>query len=347
MLYIYSVTISNMCNENIRICQYCWKEFHPRSWQKYCSNECSWKSKIKLEDRVCKFCWKEFHPKDATQHFCSKECGYANRRTLYDKVCEVCWKVFKPYYKEQKYCSNECAFLLRAIPEVKCRACWKVFKPYYSGQKYCNLKCRWVAQSRYINSLSDEEKRKRMEPLYNANPNPKSSYNIKFAQFLNDNGYCIDTGDDSKDMEFFVWGTPFDIKVKNTLIEINPNIYHNVTTAPKWKPKWRSYHQDKAIIAINHWYNVIMVRDWDDKQDILNLLNWVKYDADEIKVWLDKCMYTDIIKSWYKLINISEPTAHWYNKKTKEHIIDVDDDMQGMIEKWFVKIYDCWMATFT
>ena len=43
-----------------------------------------------------------------------------------------------------------------------------------------------------------------MEPLHNANPNPKSSYNIKFARFLNNNGHYIDTGDDSKDMEFFV-----------------------------------------------------------------------------------------------------------------------------------------------
>jgi hypothetical protein len=90
-----------------------------------------------------------------------------------------------------------------------------------------------------------------------------------------------------------------------------------------------------------------MVRDWDDKQDVLNLLNNVKYHTDEIKVWLDKCMYADIIKLWYKLLDISQPTAHRYNPKTEEHIIDLEDNMCGMVESWFVKIYDCWIATFT
>jgi hypothetical protein len=50
---------------------------------------------------------------------------------------------------------------------------------------------------------------------------------------LNNNGYNIDIGEKSKDMEFIIGGTPFDIKTNNTLIEINPNTYHNVTKAPK------------------------------------------------------------------------------------------------------------------
>lgn len=321
-------------------CPVCWIEFHPRSWQKYCSNKCLGKSKIKLKDKECEFCWKLFHPKNSKQKFCSKVCWYSSKITLYDKKCVRCGKSFKPYYKEQKYCSNNCAKAESIIPDIKCETCWKLFHPTYRYAKYCSLVCRWIGYSKYINSLSEEEKSKRIQPLQNSNPKQISSNNRKFVKFLNDNGF-------ETDMEFYVGGHPFDIKTGNTLIEINPTVWHNSTEAPQWKPKWKSYHQDKARIAINHWYNIIMVRDWDNKQDILRLLKWLNYTANEVRVWIDKCMYSDITKSWYKLSNITKPITHRYNEKTKEHIVDIDDNMLDMVENWFVKIYDCWIATFT
>lgn len=321
-------------------CPICWKEFHPRTRQKYCSNKCLWKSKIKLDDKSCEFCWKIFHPKNATQKFCSKVCWYNNRIILHDKKCKLCGNSFKPFYKEQKYCSNKCAKLINPISDIKCEICGEIFHPTYRYAKYCSIECRWIWHSRYIASLSEEEKNARMYPLHNASPKPISSNNIKFAKFLNENGF-------ETSMEFFINWRPFDIKTGDTLIEINPNTYHNSTEAPKGTPKWRSYHQDKAKLAINHWYNIIMVWDWDNKQDILKLLNGLNYGADEIRIWLDKCMYADIIKLWYKLSDLSQPVAHRYNPKTKEHIIDIDDDMCDMVESWFVKIYDCWIATFT
>lgn len=37
-----------------------------------------------------------------------------------------------------------------------------------------------------------------------------------------------------------------------------------------------------------------------------------------------------------------EPNLHWFNCKTRDHIIDEWFDKSDMVNKWYVEIYDCW-----
>lgn len=39
---------------------------------------------------------------------------------------------------------------------------------------------------------------------------------------------------------------------------------------------------------------------------------------------------------------IGAPILHWYNPKTKNHLIDNLYNEKEMLDKWYVKIYDAW-----
>ena len=121
--------------------------------------------------------------------------------------------------------------------------------------------------------------------------------------------------------EYPLWDYCYDFKIWNTLIEINPYAYHNSTWVPRlpWiKLKDKTYHYNKAQNAISKWYNIIEVWDWLSVDEIISLLKN------------------------NKTISISSPKLHWYNPKTKEHIIDDWRDIEQMINEWFLEIRDCW-----
>lgn len=119
--------------------------------------------------------------------------------------------------------------------------------------------------------------------------------------------------------EFCLWWYWYDLKIWNTLIEINPRPFHNMTILPKKEHKLdKLYHYNKLKFAIDNWYNCIMVWDWNTQNEIV-----------------------DIIKQ-NKEVKQKEPILHWYNKTTKEHIIDNWFNKQDMIQKWYVEIWDWW-----
>ena len=39
------------------------------------------------------------------------------------------------------------------------------------------------------------------------------------------------------------------------------------------------------------------------------------------------------------------PQLHYYNPKTKEHLVNIDED-KSLIDEWFVEIWDCGKETF-
>ena len=79
----------------------------------------------------------------------------------------------------------------------------------------------------------------------------------------------------------------FDLYIpdKNLLIDINPTVTHNVTMSYQCRKEGcglpcdkhlsisRSYHYDRAITAQKNGYKLIQVYDWDNKVDILHMLN--------------------------------------------------------------------------
>ena len=124
------------------------------------------------------------------------------------------------------------------------------------------------------------------------------------------------------DDEFYLWWYYYDFKIENTLIELNPYAFHNSTFVPprnKAKPKDKMYHYNKYKCAIDNWYKCIMVWDWTD-----NLIDMITNSQFHYE-WM--------------------PQLHYYNPKTKEHLIGVDED-KSLINKWFVEIWDCGKETF-
>lgn len=76
----------------------------------------------------------------------------------------------------------------------------------------------------------------------------------------------------NNDLEFSIRHKSYDIKVDNTLIEIDPTFTHN-TSLPAFSNEHISidYHLNKTKLANENGFNCIHVFDWDDKDKIINM----------------------------------------------------------------------------
>ena len=293
-----------------KICPICNQEFNAlKRKQIFCSNTCRWKS-IKLKDAHCIVCWKLFHPSKSWVKACSKECWYKSM-SLWDKECLFCWKKFKPAHSYNKYCSRECSSKSHIfLGEIECIICWQLFRQKTSKQICCSKHC-WQIYN--WNKKSDENKRQTIFRLTNR-IEVISKINHYYWDTLNNIWYKVD-------MEFNLWYYSYDLKIWNILIEINPFAFHNSTWVPNKfgaKIKDKMYHYNKAKYAVDNWYNIIMVWDWMNENEVVDLIKNIKSTK------------------------IKEPRLHWYNPKTKEHLIDKNFCREDMINQWYLEIYDWW-----
>lgn len=94
--------------------------------------------------KTCEHCGKEFKGYK-TRKFCSRECTYKSRivhRTGEILKCLHCGEEFEKRHKNQKYCGYDCFYDHVANKEtVNCLNCGKEIKKEYEGRKYCNLNC--------------------------------------------------------------------------------------------------------------------------------------------------------------------------------------------------------------
>ena len=142
---------NNLSSEIISIelgqsqCKECGKEFKVKSSnQKFCSKECSYKSKV--TDRFCVVCNQLIETR--SNKYCSDQCRdkiYNSKpknpkpkeRMIYSKHCVNCGQHFESFSHSSKYCSKECTY-----KEKVCVGCGKEFKTTHSNDKdYCNHKC--------------------------------------------------------------------------------------------------------------------------------------------------------------------------------------------------------------
>lgn len=295
----------------MQICEYCGNEFKSKNKrQKCCSVECANKQKTIYKE--CEICWKTFHPAKKSQKYCSLQCCHEAQKKPLD-VCPICWEEFRVRNSKQKYCSNICKGVAeRTIERLDCAICGKEFVPKWERQKCC---CReHAAQLRLAEKWF----------MWNCqSPNCLngakiiSKNNLLYKEFLEALWYNVE-------LEYPLWNYSFDLKIWNTLIEINPYPYHNSTWAPWWaKEKLPDYHYNKYIFAKKKWYKCIMVRDWTSNEELLRMIN-------------DKNFHYE----WDKRLI-------WYNSNTWEYIIDRNFDEANMLSEWFIKIYDCGVPCFT
>lgn len=161
-----------------------------------------------------------------------------------------------------------------------------------------------------------------------------SKINKRFQELLTKNK--IDS-----EFEFHIDNSSYDLHILNSniLIEIDPTYTHNSTVGVcfnkhRKNPLDKDYHFNKTKLAEENGYRCIHVFDWDDWNDILDLIKFLINDSfslenlkyaeiknDEIIVDRSKISLLD---NKYKLLRIISPEGH-----------------KVMLRKQEVEVYDC------
>nr|CAI9751322.1 HNH endonuclease [uncultured phage]CAI9752183.1 HNH endonuclease [uncultured phage] len=288
----------NMVNQTkTLVCQKCGKEFAvPRSnvsgnflLRKYCQDCDNANKPYRLA--TCVTCGKEFKQYRtpcggfSEVKYCSYECGLIQKKT---KICSVCGKEFELTRSEKtgnfkdngKYCSDECAKIgwLRLTKET-CQQRYGVDLPCQSAN------------------------------CVNANPSIHSNINIRFGELLTQNEFeFID------DFRLRHYCYDFSIKNTNILIEINPTFTHTSKETGVYPALQPSYHHDKTKFALDNGYLCICVWDWNNWEDIINLIKQPN-------------------------IQLEEATVQLHYSKQKDNVINPENEDE-LLSQGYLPIYD-------
>lgn len=278
-----------------------------------------------MQTKICEVCKRKFNARHKWQKFCSYKCSNKNKETCKDVECPTCHKIFHQRQSAQKYCSRRCIPHIghKKLQNILCPICNQEFHPIRARQQCCSNECRIELTKKRLRerrvAYSDKEKSVRIQKWTSLTPKMKSKTNEKYWALLEAAWYKIDCYD------FLLGGMYYDIKIWNTLIEINPSATHNTIRMPKFanwcSPHSDDYHYKKYKIATRNWYKYINVWDRTTEQELFNM------------------MKRDFVYEW-------APQLHRYNIKTKEHLLDGWFDRDEMLENWYVPIYDSWTILF-
>ena len=117
-----------------------------------------------------------------------------------------------------------------------------------------------------------------------------SKINLRFASLLESN-------DIQYEHEFKLNNYIYDFKIDKYLIEINPTYTHNSIKGPFYygkrvKAKDKNYHYDKSVNATKNGFHCIHVFDWDDWNQIIDLIN-----SNKQKIYARNCKLKEINKN--------------------------------------------------
>lgn len=332
-------------------CPTCWKEFNTKDINKiYCCIKCR-----NCQEKICEICWKSFITNSYNQKACSccttaLEKRRRNKPRVY--ICKYCWKKFKWAY--QNTTCKECIKKLSSTQAVKMKEHYiqlsdndkqkRNNKIRNSVKKMINNveKWKWIewqkkksaSLKKYYENMTEQEYKEYHDNLVKKagerykktwymrpvqQPEVISSIKSKSKEEDRRRELLIKVGFDVEP-QFSLGKYRYDLKVWQTLLEINPFPFHNSTRVPpktNAKPKHKMYHYNKTKYAMNNWYNIINV--------------WDRMNLDEVISLLNKQTYIN-----------KEPTLHRYNPRTKEHIIDDWFLVVDMLDKGFIEIRDWW-----
>ena len=107
-----------------------------------------------------------------------------------------------------------------------------------------------------------------------------SKVNLWWKDFLN-----------AEDTEFAVNGFSYDLKIGNTLVEINPTYTHNSTVGPffngkRKEPTHKDYHKNKFLAAKSAGFSCLCIWDWDNPDVVKDMLlpNKISLSAAECSI---------------------------------------------------------------
>lgn len=285
------------------------KDYNKRqTCSKECGNEAISKTltKYSTEDRVCEICGEDFSKRQdekpavfIKRRTCSKECfsvlrGNIRKISLPPKICEICGKEFSRRDDEattdfytRKTCSKECGFKLAGRNESvdtlpkNCVVCGKEFLRKcptekiveFNQRKTCSAECSLII-GMHSTEAREKSKETHLEkygvPSYVMTKECRNSYNTiskpnkEFAKKLEELGI-------EYEMEFPLERYSYDLRVGDTLVEINPFAFHNVTFSPFGNIPDKDYHKNKTLTAIENGFRCVHVWDWDDTDKIIQL----------------------------------------------------------------------------
>ena len=155
--------------------------------------------------------------------------------------------------------------------------------------------------------MPEEMKKMQIWRLKEWNDSMTSQINLDYAKYLKKLWF-------SPELEFELWWKYFDIRVWDTLIEINPFAYHNVTWHPYNKKITKTKHRDKMQLALDNWYRCITVWDWDDLEKIPRLLK-----KDREKIGARSCIVKQLeYNEYHPFIDMYH--LQWDTAKNKNNI---------------------------
>lgn len=332
-------------------------------------------------EKICENCWTMFISSYPHKRFCCKKCNEKWRlkrdSILRDRKCKYCWDIFQ-WTRKTKVCKS-------CLKELKSKA-WYSYWNNLSKED----KARRSQKSRedaivYWNNISEKDRQKREDKrlakrrdTYNKLPlrdkmsrlshmrngtNIISKINRYREQELSSLWYNVE-------LEYQLWSYFYDIKIDNILIEINPYPYHNTLRAPLWaRPKDKQYHKNKIKNAKEYWYECLMVWDWDNENDILNMIynkkteliftegnKWERYMYINNPNWDYLYIYSIfqkfIQKNNPKKIYLSQDMSKIWRKTCEFLWFKLYERTAPNVHKWKiwkrkryndVEIYDAWM----
>ena len=115
-----------------------------------------------------------------------------------------------------------------------------------------------------------------------------SKTNKKFHELLESQG--IDN-----ELEYIVENYGYDLRVGDTLIEIDPYFTHNSTIGPTFSNRQRdpidpNYHLEKTLFAKGRGFHCIHIFDWDSKNKVVNML------IEKEKIFAKNCYIRELKK---------------------------------------------------
>lgn len=272
---------------------------------KLCSRSCfgqynSWKSFIKKYNL----------PQDTTY------IDFINMNELIPKLCKHCGKPFmikRIDYETKEYCCHSCKLAQKRedeLVEKECPFCGDKYKVSPKNkQKTCGKKVcadKQMQETRkergYINGFANPDIQKKIiatnikrhgVPYYcmtdackDANQRVISKQNIALHEKLL-------SANIENELEYTLDKFSFDIRSGKYLIEVNPSYTHSCTTASIFdKPKAKTYHQTKTIIANSHGFECIHFFEWEDENKLIEILN-----PNKDRIYARNCTVRDVIKA--------------------------------------------------
>lgn len=148
-------------------CYECGKQIKSKVKKKVnlCSEECKKKHAKKRigKESHCKQCGIKFYSKYKTQKYCSRECTCKSRIVIKNEICAGCNKEFKPRRSEyNKYCSIECYFEVNKVETVtfKCKDCGK---EEVRNKRDLNKRCNYCFQEKARINLEIKHEKQRLK----------------------------------------------------------------------------------------------------------------------------------------------------------------------------------------